>query len=116
MTIDPLPACQAKSVRDKIVEHNPYADAIGRESVAKARLLKAAAVSQKNATAKMETKTPNDATNATTRNNSSSDSNSGPSPENAAAAAAGGDGRGDDGDDDDPMMGGVMGATVVERW
>ncbi|CAM9215726.1 unnamed protein product, partial [Scytosiphon promiscuus] len=28
---------KAKQVRDKIVEHNPYADAIGRESIAKAK-------------------------------------------------------------------------------
>ncbi len=92
------------------MEHNPYADAIGRESVAKARLLKAAAVSQTNARAKMDTTTPNDATDAATRNNSSS----GPSPEHVLVGVAGGDGR--CGDGDPTGMGGVMGATVVERW
>ena len=88
------------------MEHNPYAEAIGRESVAKARLLKAA--SQKNARAK---KTGTTTLNDATTNVTNSGNNGGPSPEDVAAAGGGSD------DDDDPTgMGGVMGTTIVEQW
>lgn len=83
------------------MERNPYADAIGRESVAKARRIKAA---------QTRTKTrelpPDDILTGTKHGNSRL------SPPTTAADTAVADGLADD----PTGMGGGMGATVVQRW
>lgn len=88
---------QAKEVREKIVERNPYADAIGRESVASARLLKAA---------QTKTKTRETPPNNTTPDTKHSSSNSRQSPTTAIGILA----------DDPTGMGGDMETTAVQRW
>lgn len=108
---------QAKEVRDKIVEHNPYADAIGRESVIRANATKARK-SAKAAKAKIKTSrepTSRDLTTTFTTNNDDSSSNNYDRdmitlPHSAAASVG-------PADDDDPLgIRGGMDATTVEKW
>ncbi|CAN0545480.1 unnamed protein product [Ectocarpus sp. 12 AP-2014] len=108
---------KAKEVRDKIVAHNPYADAIGRESVIRANATKAWK-SAKAAKAKITTSretTSRNTTIVTTNNDDDSSSNNNDRdmrtlPHSAAAAVG-------PADDDDPLgVGGGMDATTVEKW
>lgn len=104
-------------MRDKIVAHNPYADAIGRESVIRANATKARksakAVKAKTKTSR-ETTSRNTTTIVTTNNDDSSGNNNDrymrTLPHSAAAA-------GGPADDDDPLgVRGGMDATTVEKW